>query len=98
MAKENAYKNTLSQLSDKLKSESPKTPIQEVRPVEQAPTVIPVSTATALNKGKSAGEAHLNCWIPNELMQQLKIHAAKSGKSIKQISIEALELYLPVDN
>lgn len=82
-------------LSDKLKSEPIKTPVQEVRPVE------PQSIAGAARAPKEpiepapAKEAHVNFWTSNELMKRLKVYSAQSGKSIKQICSEALEAYLP---
>jgi 5,10-methylenetetrahydrofolate reductase len=79
MAKE--YKDSLKQLGDRLKNEPINTPIQEVRPVEKP--------ATAPKQ-----EAHVNFWVPDELMERLKIHAAKNKKTIKQIGIEAFEQYL----
>ena len=85
------YSDTMRKLSAMVKDKPVSTPIQEVRPVEP-PTPQPVKA-----NSKAAGKSHLNCWIPNELMQQLKFHAVRSGKSIKQISIEALEQYLPKD-
>ncbi|UFH57916.1 hypothetical protein [Spirosoma sp. KNUC1025] len=57
------------------------TPVQEVRPVE---------------KPKSAEEADVKIsgfWGPADLAKRLKVHAAESGKSMRQISIEAYRLY-----
>lgn len=83
MAKNKDYKNTLSQLGEKLKKEPPTTPIQEVRPIDPGP-------ATSTPKK----EHHVNFWVPESLMIRLKIHAAKSGTTIKQMGVEALEEYL----
>ncbi|GAB3719665.1 hypothetical protein GCM10027592_63260 [Spirosoma flavus] len=82
MAKE--YKNSLKELSNKLKSEPIKTPIQEVRPVEEKPK----------DPKPAKSEYHLNIWMPDSLGNRLKIHAVNSKKSIKQLTIEALEQYL----
>ncbi len=81
MAKE--YKNSLKQLGDRLKSEPAKIPIQEVRPVEE-----PKASA---NPKK---DAHINFWVPDELMERLKIQGAKSKMKIKEMGIEAFEEYL----
>ncbi|GAB4042053.1 hypothetical protein [Spirosoma jeollabukense] len=90
MAKE--YKNTMKALSDKLNSEPIKTPIQEVRPVESAAAPSAPQPETVNTPRK---ETHVNFWVPEELMERLKIHAAKSKKTIKEIGNEALEAYLP---
>jgi hypothetical protein len=45
------YKDKLGGLADKLKKETPKTPIQEVHPVKQ-------------NVTAKEDEAQLNVWIP----------------------------------
>ncbi|ADB42940.1 hypothetical protein [Spirosoma linguale] len=90
MAKE--YKQTLKGLSEKLKSEPIKTPIQEVRPVEpEAPAKPQVEV---VNQASTKKEAHMNFWVPEGLMERLKIHSAINKKTIKQIGIEALEAYL----
>ena len=89
MAKE--YKASLKQLGDRLKSEPVKTPIQEVRPVEAVPEKQTTQKAEA-NKG---AEVHFNFWGERSLMQRVKIHSARTGKSIKEICTEALEQYLP---
>lgn len=86
MAKE--YKDTMKQLGEKLKSEPPKVPIQEVRPVE------PVASPAYKVKTKKGEEAHFNFWADRSLMQRVKIHSAQTGKSIKDICIEALEQLL----
>ena len=87
----NDYQNNRKRLGAMLKTETPKTPIQEVRPVEQPPVVEEKIKVEGINQ---RGEAHVNFWIPEELMEQLKIHAVKSRKTIKQVGIEALEAYL----
>lgn len=79
------YKKTMSELGAKLLTEKPQTPIQEVRPVSGA-------APGKVNKAKQ--ETHVNFWVPDELMERVKIRAAKSRKSIKQIGVEALEQYL----
>ncbi|MCK8496031.1 hypothetical protein M0L20_29465 [Spirosoma sp. RP8] len=85
------YKDSLKGLGERLKSEPPKTPIQEVRPVESQPAPAPVKTTT---QGQKKKESHVNFWMPEELMERLKIYSAKSKKSIKQLGIEAIEEFL----
>ncbi|GAB3225771.1 hypothetical protein [Spirosoma arcticum] len=87
----NNYQDNRKKLGAMLKTEIPKTPIQEVRPVEQPPVVSEKVKAESIIK---KGEAHINFWVPEELMEQLKIHAIRSRKTIKQVGIEALEAYL----
>lgn len=74
------YQDNRKKLAERLKTEPAKVPVQEVRPVE--PT------------RQAKKEAHVNFWIPEELMEQVKLYAVKSKKSIKQIGIEAFENYL----
>ena len=82
------YNSNRQLLSERLKTETPKTPIQEVRPVE---TPIQPNEKSASVKVQ---EAHVNFWLPKELMQRVKVSSATTGKTIKQIGIEAFELYL----
>ena len=56
-------------------------PIQEVRPV---PVTKPEEELAKIN----------GFWVPAELAKKVKVHAAESGKSIREISIEAYNLYL----
>lgn len=80
------YNSNRQLLSERLKTETPKTPIQEVRPVEA--TSPPKETPIKVE------EAHVNFWAPSDLIKRVKMHSVTSGKSLKQISIEALEQYL----
>lgn len=73
------YQDNRKKLAEMIRSEPTKTPIQQVRPV-------------IAKEDKS--ESHINFWIPSELMDQLKLQAIKSKKSIKQIGIEAFQAYL----
>lgn len=41
-------------------------------------------------------EAHVNFWIPEELMLRLKVLCVKKRKSIKQVATEAIEQYLEI--
>lgn len=58
------------------------TPIQEVRPVE------PVSKKEAEDLTRFSA-----MWIPADLNKKLKVHAAETGKTIREISIDAFEAY-----
>ena len=80
------YNSNRQLLSERLKTETPKTPIQEVRPVKMPAQ--PKETSAEVE------EAHVNFWLPKELMQRVKVSSATTGKTIKQIGIEAFELYL----
>lgn len=75
----NEYQDNRKKLAEMIKTEPNKTPIQQVSPV-------------TLKENKS--ESHINFWIPSDLMEELKLRAVKSKKSIKQIGIEAFEAYL----
>ena len=71
-------RNALAALIKKA-PESP-LPIQEVRPVA---AVKPAEDQAKIN----------GFWVPAELAKKVKVHAAQSGKTIREISIEAYELY-----
>ena len=75
------YKKKLCGLADKLKKEQPKTPIQEVLPVKAAP--IP-----------NEPEVQFNNRIPKGLLKRLKTFGLEFDESLKDINIQALELYL----
>jgi hypothetical protein len=74
------YKSKLSSLAGKLKTEQPKTPIQQVRPVKQ--------------EAPKEAEVQFNAWIPKGLMKAVKNYGVANDISQKDISIEALKLYL----
>jgi hypothetical protein len=76
----NKYSEKLGGLANRLKEETPKTPIQEVKPIP---------TATAKKE-----ESQLNVWIPKDLLKQVKVHGAETDLSLKEITIKALEQYL----
>lgn len=88
MSKE--YNSNRQRLTDKLKSEPVQTPIQEVRPVEK-----PVAKKPNTKRTGDIDETHVNFWGPSGLVLRLKHYSVQSGKSIKQIIVEALEAYLP---
>jgi hypothetical protein len=75
------YKNKLGNLADKLKQERPATPIQEV---------IPVKATTVPNEP----EVQFNNRIPKGLLKRLKTFGLEYDESLKDINIQALELYL----
>ncbi len=79
------YKSKLGNLADKLKNEQPKTPIQEVHPEK----VIVVA------KG---AEVQLNTWIPKALLKRIKAYGLEHDLSLKDINIQALELFLDHKN
>jgi NRPS condensation-like uncharacterized protein len=75
------YKNKLGNLADKLKKEQPRTPIQEVQPVK-------VETVP------KEPEVQFNNRIPKGLLKRLKAYGLEYDESLKDINIEALNLYL----
>lgn len=75
------YKNKLGNLADKLKQERPATPIQEVIPVKASP--VPTEP-----------EVQFNNRIPKGLLKRLKTFGLEYDESLKDINIQALELYL----
>lgn len=75
------FKDKLGGLADKLKKETPKTPIQEVQPVKQTAAV-------------KEEEAQLNVWIPKALLKRVKTYGIEYDTSLKDISINALKFFL----
>ena len=75
------YKDKLGGLADKLKKDTPKTPIQEVQPIRQATAV-------------KEDEAQLNVWIPKTLLKRMKSYGIEYDASLKDISIDALKFFL----
>lgn len=75
------YKSKLGNLADKLKNEQPKTPIQEVNPVKIA-------------AASKEAEVQLNTWIPKTLLKKIKRLGLDFDLSLKEINIQALELFL----
>lgn len=74
------YQNKLGSLAHKLKQERPKTPMQEVQPVKVQPAKDP--------------EVQFNNWIPKGLLKRLKAFGLEHDQSLKDINIQALELFL----
>ncbi|HZK63341.1 MAG TPA: hypothetical protein VFC34_04300, partial [Puia sp.] len=52
--------------------------------------VQPVKVETAIKEG----EVQFNNWIPRSLLKKLKSFGLESDQSLKEINIQALELYL----
>lgn len=75
------YKDKLGGLADKLKKETPKTPIQEVHPIKQNAVI-------------KEDEAQLNVWIPKALLKRMKSYGVDYDISLKDISIDALKFFL----
>jgi NRPS condensation-like uncharacterized protein len=76
------YKKKLGNLADKIKNETPRTPIQQVMPVNAA---VPVKEEEA---------ARFNNWIPKGLKRKIKAYGAQHDISQKDITIAALQNYL----
>lgn len=75
------YKNKLGSLADRLRTEEPRTPIQEVSPVK--------------NKEEAKEpEGQLNVWIPKTLLKKMKSYGVEQELTQKDITILALESYL----
>jgi len=74
------YKNKLGSLANKLKTDTPKIPIQEVHPVK--PSV------------EDKEEAQLNTWIPKRLLRRVKSYGIDQDLSLKDINILALKFFL----
>lgn len=77
----NNYKEKIGGLANKLKSEQPKTPIQEVKPV-------------VVKEEAKTETAQLNVWIPKELVKRMKSYGIENELSLKDIAIQAIEAYL----
>jgi hypothetical protein len=75
------YKDKLGGLANKLKQERPKTPMQQVQPVRAEAAV-------------KVAEVQFNNWIPKALLKRIKAFGVEYDLSLKDINIEALELYL----
>jgi hypothetical protein len=75
------YKNKLGSLANKLKTDTPKIPIQEVHPVKQP-------------GDEKEEEAQLNTWIPKGLLRRVKSYGIDKDLSLKDINILALKFFL----
>jgi hypothetical protein len=75
------YKNKLGSLANKLKTDAPKTPIQEVHPVKPL-------------EHEKEEEAQLNTWIPKGLLKRVKSYGIDQDLSLKDINILALKFFL----
>lgn len=79
------YKDKLGGLADKLKKETPKTPLQEVHPIRRSTEV-------------KEDEAQLNVWIPKALLKRMKSYGVECDVSLKDINIDALKFFLDTNS
>jgi hypothetical protein len=75
------YKSKLGNLANKLKTDAPKMPIQEVHPVK-------------LPDVEKEEEAQLNTWIPKGLLKRMKSYGIDQDLSLKDINILAIKFFL----
>jgi hypothetical protein len=75
------YKSKLGNLANKLKTDAPKMPIQEVHPVK-------------LPDVEKEEEAQLNTWIPKGLLKRMKSYGIDQDLSLKDINILAIRFFL----
>jgi len=73
------YEDKRSALAAKLKKQPDSLPIQEVRPVPSKP---------------ATEEVRINFNVPVDFARRLKVHAAESGTTIKDLMMKAYESYL----
>jgi hypothetical protein len=73
------YLKNVNDLSDRIKNETPKIPIQQVK---------------AVKVKVSEDNGHLSIWIPKDLLKRVKTLAIQEDIPIKEIGAKALELYL----
>ncbi len=78
------YKNKLDALAGKLKQERPQTPIQQVQPVKPS--------------APKEKEVQFNNWLPKALVKQVKRFALEHERTIKDVLIESLNLYLKTNS
>jgi len=76
------YKKKLGSLADKIKSDQPAAPIQQVTPVK-------IQAAIVVEE-----EARFNNWIPKSLKKKIKAFGAENDISQKDITIRALRNFL----
>jgi NRPS condensation-like uncharacterized protein len=76
------YKKKLGNLASKIKNETPQTPIQQVLPVKM------------LTASVDEEEARFNNWIPKALKRKIKAYGAQHDISQKDITIQALQIFL----
>lgn len=76
------YKQKLGNLANKIKNETPQTPIQQVQPVKE------------LTVPAQEEEARFNNWIPKGLKRKIKAYGVQNDISQKEITIQALQKFL----
>lgn len=75
-----SYEENRKKLAEKVKTELPKLPIQEVNPVGRRSAEV---------KGEKEAESHVNFWLASAIMDDIKILSIKQKKTIKEIGREA---------
>lgn len=76
----NEYKNKLTGLSERLKTGTATSKLQEVKPLE-----VPEPKEE---------EAQIMCWIPKSLKRELKSYANNNDQSLTGVVILAIKNYL----
>lgn len=79
------YKNKLGAFATKLKTEPAAVPLQKVEPVK-------------VQEVNTDPDIQFNTEIPKSLRKQLKTHSNEHDISLKEITINALKLYLKTHN
>jgi hypothetical protein len=79
------YQKKLGSLADRIRNETPQTPIQQVQPVKPTPL------------SQDQEDARFNNWIPKALKRKIKAYGVQHDLSQKEITIRALEKFL-MDN
>jgi flavoprotein len=74
------YQENKKKLAEKMLNEPAKTPMQEVKPVQ------PLK--------EKASEVHVNFWLEEALMEQVKMYSLKNKMTIKQVAKEAFKVFL----
>ncbi|MEZ2337309.1 MULTISPECIES: hypothetical protein [unclassified Mucilaginibacter] len=77
------YKRKLGSLAEKIKKETPQTPIQQVLPVK------PMLASTT-----DLAEVRFNNWIPRDLKRKIKAYGVQHDITQKGITIRALQDFL----
>lgn len=72
----------LNDFAERMKSNLPETPIQEVKPIEK------------LVKVKTDPEIQMNVWISKKTLKKVKQKALDENLSIKQLVTKAIESFL----
>jgi len=87
-----SLKERQARMAEKLKTEAPKTPLQEVNPVTEAE-----SNKTTQNNPVAADGSELvqlNCKVSKRMLKGVRQSALDQDKEIRDVVREALEEYL----